>query len=165
MKQINVYSQIQLRGVLTVSSITPERSCLEKGGCLCKSTSGLDGGGTDCHAKMSALQRQSGEEVGPPAVPPILHKVLRLSSQPLDSATSALMKPQFSNNFSQLRTGIKMKPTAMRALPNSSRLLKSRVPLILPQSSAVQRTITLRCNLDTLPCVPEAQTPYGGLSE
>jgi outer membrane protein OmpA-like peptidoglycan-associated protein len=47
--------------------------------------------------------RARASDVGTATAPPSVHKVLRSSGQPLDSATRAFMEPRFGHDFSQVR--------------------------------------------------------------
>lgn len=55
-----------------------------------------------CRKKKQLLQRSSGEQYGPSAVPPIVHDVLNSPGQPLDSETRAFFEPRFGDDFGKM---------------------------------------------------------------
>src|SRR5947209_7360484 len=57
----------------------------------------------DCKTKHSALQRKPASASAQPAVPGVVHDVLRSSGQPLETSTRGLMESRFDNDFSQVR--------------------------------------------------------------
>jgi hypothetical protein len=63
----------------------------------------MGGGCDDCAKKKSSLQRKAANGIESPAVPPIVHEVLRSPGQPLDAPTRGLMEPRFQHDFSHVR--------------------------------------------------------------
>lgn len=57
----------------------------------------------DCKTKHSTLQRQAASASTQPAVPGIVHDVLRSSGQPLEASTRGLMESRFRHDFSHVR--------------------------------------------------------------
>ena len=58
-----------------------------------------DGGCPQCQRYSSSASAQSS-----PDAPPVVHDVVRSPGEPLDSATRALMEPQFGQDFGRVRT-------------------------------------------------------------
>ena len=87
-----------------VSSFTSTGRLLQRK-CACGGTPGPTG---ECEERgKKRLQRKASQpstfDSKPAEVPPIVHEVLRLPGQPLDTETRAFMEPRFGHDFSQVR--------------------------------------------------------------
>jgi hypothetical protein len=71
--------------------------------CDCGSHTIAGGECEECSKKPGVLLRQAITH-GRPAVPGIVHEVLRSPGQPLDPATRAFFEPHFGHDFSRVRT-------------------------------------------------------------
>lgn len=72
--------------------------------CACGGSPGVDGECEECREKRLSLQRSATASASPsPAVPPIVHEVLRSPGQSLDVGTRAFMEPRFGHDFSHVR--------------------------------------------------------------
>jgi hypothetical protein len=71
--------------------------------CACGGSSSKEGECEECKQKGMSLQRRAAGGGTQAAVPPVVHDVLRLPGQPLDSATRAFMEPRFGHDFSRVR--------------------------------------------------------------
>jgi hypothetical protein len=71
--------------------------------CACGGSGGSSGECAECEKKSATLQRRSTSDVAVPAVPPIVHDVLRSPGQPLDASTRAFFEPRFGHDFSRVR--------------------------------------------------------------
>ena len=83
--------------------LTPARAGLLQRECACGSaTTGLTEECAECGRQSLTLHRHA---TGPaaPAVPPIVHDVLRSSGQPLASATRSQMEARFGHDFKHVR--------------------------------------------------------------
>jgi hypothetical protein len=56
-----------------------------------------------CKKKHSILQRRADATGSQPAIPPVVHEVLRSAGQPLDGKTRGFMESRFGHDFSQVR--------------------------------------------------------------
>src|SRR5437763_3691 len=57
----------------------------------------------ECKQKQSLLQRHTRGSSEPSSVPAIVHEILGLPGQPLDSSSRAFMEPRFGRDFSHVR--------------------------------------------------------------
>ena len=87
------------------SDATPARFGVLQRKCACGGAAGKEGECEECRQKAMNLQRRANNGAGaaPPAVPPIVHDVLRSPGQPLDASTRAYMEPRFGHDFSKVR--------------------------------------------------------------
>jgi hypothetical protein len=72
--------------------------------CACGGIPGVEGECSECQKKKLQRKPQSGGAV--PAVPSIVHDVLRSPGQSLDPEARALLEPRFGHDFSRVRVHI-----------------------------------------------------------
>jgi hypothetical protein len=89
------------------SYTTPAHTGLLQRKCACGGSAGLNNDCEDCSNDRLKLQRSTrnseSETQNSPAVPGIVHDVLRSPGEPLDAETRAFMEPRFGHDFSQVR--------------------------------------------------------------
>ncbi|HEY2295925.1 MAG TPA: DUF4157 domain-containing protein, partial [Thermoanaerobaculia bacterium] len=69
--------------------------------CSCGGAPGAGGECSECRKQRLQRKAASGRQV--PAVPPVVHEVLRSPGQPLEDTTREAMESRFGHDFSQVR--------------------------------------------------------------
>jgi hypothetical protein len=82
-------------------AITLVRSGLLQRKCACGGSPGASGECAECQKEK--LQRKAGSAARTPAVPPLVHEVLRSPGQPLGNEVRAFLEPHFGHDFSRVR--------------------------------------------------------------
>lgn len=102
---MNKVAQTQAKAspIVKLSSL-PAQSGLLQRKCACGGTPGVDGECAECREKRLSMQRRAATPSAPaPAVPPIVHDVLRSPGQPLDAGMRSFMEPRFGHDFGNVR--------------------------------------------------------------
>lgn len=101
---MNMALQTQVKAISIPASVsTPVQNRLLQRKCPNCSTHSIDGEHEDYQKKRLSLQRRATNETGLPAVPSIVHDVLRTPGETLDRETRAFMESRFGHDFSQVR--------------------------------------------------------------
>ncbi len=94
----------QRQTVQPIQTQSPSTGGLLQRACACGQHSGSGGECEQCKQKREGMLQRAAINSSPvPAVPPIVHEVLRAPGQPLDTATRAVMEPRFGHDFSGVR--------------------------------------------------------------
>jgi hypothetical protein len=104
--------------------------------CMCGESSGAGDKCAECKKKDAPLQRRSFGGGETPAVPQIVHEVVRSSGQPLDPTTCAFFEPRFGHDFSKL--SVYDKGGLPESIASFDRMLKHQPARYVPSCSPVE---------------------------
>ncbi len=93
-ERVQTHDPVAIPNAMTIPSGSLQRKC------ACAESS--EGGCESCRQKSMALQRHSHKKTVP-AVPSLVHDVLRSPGQPLAESTRAYFEPRFGHDFSAIR--------------------------------------------------------------